>query len=804
MLEPLIPDNEATRLCALRSLNVLDTQAEERFDRYTRLARQILQTPIVLISLIDAERQWFKSRQGLEATETPRAFSFCGHAILTDELFCVADTAADPRFADNPLVTGAPDIRFYAGAPLVLSGGERVGTLCAIDIVPRTLSAEQRVALLDLARCVVDELQIRSTQRILADREEQLQRSSELVRSIIDTVVDGIITIDASANILTVNLAAVRLFGYRAQDMVGKNVKMLMPEPFQGAHDGYLRNYLNTGDKKIIGIGREVLGLRQDGGTFPMELSVGEMAVKGQRMFTGIVRDITERKRMEQMKNEFVSTVSHELRTPLTSIKGALGLIRSGVTGALPEKLRGMLDIAYNNSDRLVRLINDILDIEKIEAGKMDFHMTPLDLVPLIEESLEVNQLYAKEHGVSYRFDSALATAQLQADHDRLMQVLTNLLSNAAKFSPEGGCVVIGLAQVDNRFRIEVHDQGSGIPAAFRDKVFAKFSQADGSDSRLKGGTGLGLNISQAIVKRLGGQIGFDTEEDVGTTFYVELPCSNAVASAEPVLDTHSGLPAARILVCEDDPAIAAVLRQILTEAYFVVDLATSSQEALIKLRQRDYAAMTLHLRLPDQDGAEVLQLLRCQSRNADIPVIVASVLSDAEAGAADASVVSPMQPKPIDTQRLIAMLRKALQPHGSDKPRILHVEDDADVCQVVATLLKGRVEVTPAPTFAAAQSLLDQQLFDLVLLDLMLPDGSGEKLLARLPLTRNANTPVVIFSARELLGHRIPAVRSELLKSKTDNDRLLTTIIGALRPRQEARHADQNLTTQSTDETWE
>ncbi|MSN26812.1 MAG: PAS domain S-box protein [Geobacter sp.] len=299
MLEPAIPINEAARLHALRSLNILDTPAEERFDRYTRLAQQILQTPIVLISLIDDKRQWFKSRQGLDATETPRDISFCGHAILGEELFCVPDAAADPRFADNPLVTGAPDIRFYAGAPLALDGGERIGTLCAIDRVPRELSAGQRTALIDLARCIVDELQVQTTRAQLADREQQLQKSAETVRSIIDTVVDGIITIDAQGVMQTVNPAAERLFGYTAAEMTGKNVNLLMPEPYHSAHDGFLRNYLKTGRKKVIGIGREVTGLRKDGSTFPMELAVGEMAVNGRQMFTGIVRDITERKLAE-------------------------------------------------------------------------------------------------------------------------------------------------------------------------------------------------------------------------------------------------------------------------------------------------------------------------------------------------------------------------------------------------------------------------------------------------------------------------------------------------------------------------
>lgn len=937
MLTPSTPANEAARLKALEALNILDTPPEERFDRYTRLAQHILQTPIVLISLIDGQRQWFKSRQGLEATETPRDISFCGHAILDNELFCVYDAAADPRFADNPLVTGAPDIRFYAGAPLILNDGERVGTLCAIDRVPRSLSEEQRAALIDLSHCVADELQLQTTKEILAGREVQLQKSTEMVRSIIDTVVDGIITIDAHGNIQTVNPTAERLFDYSATEMVGQNVKMLMPEPFHQAHDGYLQSYISTGQKKIIGIGREVIGRRRDGSTFPMELAVGEMRVQGEPMFTGIIRDvsernaarqalqestdrlrlatqaagmgvweydlgsrelvwddrmfqiygikrenfanafeawnscltpeqlaradielraaikgekalqaefdlvwpngevhvveaaalvlrdyqgqavrlvgvnidISERKRMEQMKNEFVSTVSHELRTPLTSIKGALGLIRSGVTGELPEKLSSMLDIAYNNSDRLVRLINDILDIEKIEAGKMDFHKLPLDLVPLIEESLEANREYAKTHRVVYRFQTEIDAARVEGDHDRLIQAMTNLLSNAAKFSPQGGCVEIRLAQINNEFRVEVQDKGAGIPVAFRSKIFSKFSQADGSDTRQKGGTGLGLNITQAIIEQHLGKIGFEGGEGAGTTFYIELPCfreSDPEASTDAGSDfpDRSDSEALRntsrqrrgeevsigssecVLICEDEPDIAAVLQQILTEAHFEVDLAATAEEALRKLRTYDYAAMTLDLRLPDEDGMLLLKRLRSQTRNADIPVIVVSVLADtvaAQSSADDRALVSDWQQKPIDSQRLITALSKALLPGSSDRSRILHVEDDADICQVVARLLDGSVEVVTASTLLAARQHIHQDMFELILLDLTLPDGRGEELLRWLPFTRNINTPVVVFSARELSLYKPQAVQSALLKSKTDNDWLLKTIIAALRP---------------------
>jgi len=174
------------------------------------------------------------------------------------------------------------------------------------------------------------------------------------------------------------NQAACRIFGYDVSEVIGKNVKMLMPEPYHGEHDGYLHNYVSTGHKKIIGIGRQVVGLRKDGSTFPMDLAVSEMQLKGWRLFTGVVRDITERVRIERMKSEFISTVSHELRTPLTSIRGSLGLVMGGSAGVLPEQAKTLIDIAGKNCERLIQLVNDILDMEKIEAGRIEFQLQPV------------------------------------------------------------------------------------------------------------------------------------------------------------------------------------------------------------------------------------------------------------------------------------------------------------------------------------------------------------------------------------------------------------------------------------------
>ncbi len=262
-------------------------------------------------------------------------------------------------------------------------------------------------------------------------------------------------------------------------------------------------------------------------------------------------QDITSSKKIERMKNEFVSMVSHELRTPLTSIRGSLGLILGGVAGPLNEQLQNLLEIAQKNSERLLVLINDILDIEKIEAGRINFEIRPLPLLPLLEQILQVNQAYAENYGVQMRLqvDPDCEGCQIRADSHRLTQVITNLLSNAIKFSPPGESVDLRVSQQQGWVRLAVQDRGPGIPRSFRPQIFQRFAQADASDRRLRGGTGLGLSISKAIVDKLGGHIDFTTcsaEEgagETGTCFYLDFPL---FLERDPQADSGKDFPLER------------------------------------------------------------------------------------------------------------------------------------------------------------------------------------------------------------------------------------------------------------------
>ncbi len=305
MPEAARPADEAKRLAALRSLNILDTPAEERFDRITRLAQRLFELPIALISLVDANRQWFKSCQGLDVPETDRSDSFCAHTILEDDVLVIPDATADPRFSDNPLVTGAPFIRFYAGCPISGPDGSKLGTLCIIDRRPRQLNANQVAVLRDLTAWVSTEMSTVTLSEALA-----IQHESEAhIRAVMDSVGDGIITFDDQGIIRSFNPAAEAHFGYRRDEIVGQVVTILLPEAARSSADAHLRQLLNSGQPKQSGVGRALDCRRKDGSTFPVELVVSRTQLRQQTVFIAAVRDITERIQAEEKARLLASIV---------------------------------------------------------------------------------------------------------------------------------------------------------------------------------------------------------------------------------------------------------------------------------------------------------------------------------------------------------------------------------------------------------------------------------------------------------------------------------------------------------------
>lgn len=344
------------------------------------------------------------------------------------------------------------------------------------------------------------------------------KRDNEKKLSLIhDSIADVLITLDDEGNIQSSNPTIEKVFGYEQDEIIGKNIDILTsPALFD-----YNKTKASSGK---LTLGKfELLGIKKTKEIFNIEISINEFLHNDEKMFILLITDITERKRVEKMKNEFVSTVSHELRTPLTSLRGSLGLITSGKMGALSETIKELLEIANSNCSRLINLINDILDIEKIEAGKIDFNLKTVELMSLLNQAIQLNVPFAKKFNVKINLIKTVDNIFVQVDSSRLIQVITNLLSNAIKFSESGSSVDVSVIDIDKNIRVSITNYGEKIPNEFKSRIFQKFAQADSSDSRQKGGTGLGLNISKAIIDELNGSINFVSENNV-TTFTFELP----------------------------------------------------------------------------------------------------------------------------------------------------------------------------------------------------------------------------------------------------------------------------------------
>ncbi len=613
--------------------------------------------------------------------------------------------------------------------------------------------------------------------RLVEQRTEELSNSTKKYKSLFENANDGIVIRDSlSTKIIDVNDIFLRRLGYERDEIIGASVDKFSPLVNEQSAEEK-KKLLAQGTDKVI----EWIHVRKDGTEFPVSISNSKLKLDGRDVVLSFVRDITERKLAEIQKDEFVSTVSHELRTPLTSIKGSLGLIQSGTVGNLPDQVRNLLDIAYNNSERLTLLINDILDMEKIEAGKMDFHLQPMNIVSLINKALEANKGYGDAYDVAFVFQEPPEEMVVNGDEDRLMQVMANLMSNAAKFSPKGGQVELSISEEQKSYRIGVTDFGSGIPEDFRDRIFDKFSQVDGSNTRQKGGTGLGLSISQAIVMRHGGIIDFTTESDRGTTFFVDLPkFMDSAKEANPfnrVPGKH------RVLICEDEQDIATLLNMLLQQDGFETSIARNAQQAKDMLAGEEFDFMTLDLGLPDQDGISLIQELRADQKTRELPIVVVSAkaIEGKKALNGDAIGIIDWLQKPIDPDRLRDRLRFAARCASGSKPRILHVEDDPDVVNVVASLADDTGEFTAVATLREAKRILDEQHFDLVILDLILPDGAGEDLLPYMK-RKNGTTPsVIVFSAKDSSLEMAEGIEAALLKSRSTNEDLLDAIRSAV-----------------------
>ncbi len=448
-------------------------------------------------------------------TVMPLAETICSDIFAGDALQAVPDLALSP-LASHP-ARARDGIEAYIGTALFVRGA-RFGTLSFRSPRPRQGFSEPETAMVRLlARWIGEEIG-RAT-----DVAELIENDARTA-SKLSAAADALLTVDHGGHIEDANPAAVRMFGWSAQELRGMALGGLLPA-MQACADPY-------GRLMPVRL-RQDIAVCRDGRRLSVLLNISEIHIGGRTLFTAAISDLTEVKQAETAKGEFISIVSHELRTPLTSIRGALGLIASQTVGALTPEAARLAEIAQRNCERLLKLVNDILAIEKLETGHFEMSLQPLDLNALLSDAVAANALYAAKFDVRFRFAADPALPKVIADSERLMQVMANLLSNAAKFTRPGTVVEVS-ARLAGRFaRIRVRDRGHGIPEELRERIFEKFAQGENVNTRGHEGSGLGLSITRRMVELMNGEIRFESRRGAGTTFIVSLPLAEAGASIQ-------------------------------------------------------------------------------------------------------------------------------------------------------------------------------------------------------------------------------------------------------------------------------
>ncbi|MDH5369347.1 MAG: PAS domain S-box protein, partial [Gammaproteobacteria bacterium] len=464
-------------------------------------------------------------------------------------------------------------------------------------------------------------------------------------RTIFESTVDGIINIDNKGAIESINPAVINLFGYAADELVGNNISMLMPEPFASKHDGFMSNFKQSGNATILGRGRELIAQRKDGTTFPVDIALDRMIINGHHMFTGIIRDVTERKEAEKKiitakeeaelanhaKSDFLSRMSHELRTPLNAILGFAQLI--DFDDSLPTLTKSNVQEIINGGHHLLTLINDVLDLAKIESGHVDLSLEPVIFNALILECISLIEPIANQNNIQIHNLLNPEKIVLRTDKTRVKQVILNLLSNAVKYNRRGGQVNISVNLSNNNlYRISITDTGTGIKEKNITKLFESFNRLDAENTDIEG-TGIGLVITKHLVELMNGRLGVETEYGAGSTFWIELPKESSSDYEESksteekiatqlIDDNHKS----NILYIEDNPAnLKLVIQLFANKQHIQLFTAHTASLGLELAETKCPDLILLDINLPEMDGYKVLEKLLNNDKTRNIPVIAVS-----------------------------------------------------------------------------------------------------------------------------------------------------------------------------------
>ena len=814
MKPPTLPD-EAQRLETLAQYGILDTTAEQEFDDLTRLAAYIAGTPMAIVSLVDADRQWFKSKVGIDVDETPRDFAFCAHTIAGRELFVVPDAQLDERFSANPLVTGEPRIRFYAGMPLVSPEGHALGTLCVIDRVPRRLKPEQEEALRVLGRQVNAQLDLRRNLLKLMRTYEDLAATQEKLAAVLRSATTvAIIATNPKGFVTLFNPGAERLLGWTAEEVIGKKTPLhfLLPSEMEERAADLSRRL----GKEIRGLGyfaelarqgiheeREWTHVRKDGSLVPAKLAVAALHDANNEIsgFLGVAKDLTDRKSYEReliraresaedasrAKSEFLANISHEIRTPLNAI---LGMTELALGTALSPDQRDYVTAVQDAGRTLLSLMNDVLDFSRIEARKLELYTINFPLRETLADVLRTFGLRAYQKGLELILQTGPDLPEMvSADVMRLRQILTNLVGNAIKFTESGEITLrafVDISRLDHTLiHFSVADSGIGVPPSKLALLFDPFTQADSSTHRKYGGTGLGLAISKELVEVMGGQMWAESVPGRGSTFHFTLPVLGR-RREPPTPGGQHRLAGLSVLIADDNRTQRDTLAELLARRGMRTESLPGGRAAVAAIEfaakaGRPHDLFLLDAQMPDLDGFAVVERLRALSLPSSAPhcaIVLMTVpgMTDTEPRRAALGIAAAVS-KPLRESALFDAIEQALGspaagglPHrvasGAVPPHtpqrslhILLIEDNA-VNQVVTRRLLEREghTVVVAENGLRGLEAVSRETFDAILMDVQMPDMDGiETTRAIRSRERGGHhrTPIVAFTAHAMKEDR-------------------------------------------------
>lgn len=622
--------------------------------------------------------------------------------------------------------------------------------------------------------------------------------SEARIRGILETAADGIITIDEQETIESVNPAASRMFGYASAELVGQNIRVLMPELFQSRHDSYLDHYRRTGERRIIGTGREVQGRRKDGTVFPVDLSVSEVPIQGRRIFTGIVRDITERKAAAQeleaardaaqaanrAKSDFLANVSHELRTPMNAI---LGMTELALDEELSPTVRDYLQTVQDSAGHLLQLLNELLDFSKMEAGRFDFEAAPFSLREVLSETLRPLSVQAFEKGLELACHVLNDVPDsLVGDRQRLRQIVTNLVGNGIKFTEQGEVELQVEAESrtsdDVSLRFSVRDTGIGISAADQQKIFAPFVQVDSTSTRNYMGTGLGLAIAAELVSRMGGRIWVESTPGQGSVFHFTarfLYHTNGQETSGQFDRLKQELGGLRVLVVDDNATNRRILQDTLANFAMPATVFERGRDALDALRAaaergEPFQLAIIDALMPQMDGFMLVEEIQRHPQLRTTPVLMLSSADRYTMRQRMASLpVAAFLEKPVSQPELLEVIAAALhgpppaagprrrfQPPLPQRPlHVLVAEDRPANQKLVVTILRKHghtVEVAETGTEAVEKATGGH--FDLILMDVQMPGMDGFQATAAIRARERSphhRIPIIAMTAHAMKGDR-------------------------------------------------